>query len=286
MSNRKNSSRKSPTNAGGRGWVIAAVVALAGVALTVALWNQRRPGAADGASGGSTNQPPTAVTPAAPASPPVSIPSAAKAVAPDALPRLEVKQAVMVTVELDFGPIVPSVADALQQIERRHQPEDGTGRVFSVIDAYGEPTADGRKLHLSMHVSTEKTGVGTLVFRRTGEKLWSSRIIPTADGTKSVSPSGLTILLPDAQGRVLTVDGSGNPPTILQAWLKETGVPVTEAWPDGAEREVTFLYSACGCPVKAMCRRVGDRTVRTKDTPVLFPDDPAAVSVIRTLMAW
>src|SRR5262245_41472896 len=32
------------------------------------------------------------------------------------LPRIEVKQAVMVTVELDFGPVIPSIADALQQI--------------------------------------------------------------------------------------------------------------------------------------------------------------------------
>jgi hypothetical protein len=38
--------------------------------------------------------------------------------------------------------------------------------------------------------------------------------------------------------------------------------------------------------VKAMVRRVGDRTVRTKDLPVLFPDDPAAVLVISRLMGW
>ena len=49
---------------------------------------------------------------------------------------------------------------------------------------------------------------------------------------------------------------------------------------------VTFVYSACGCPVKAMVRRVGDRTVRAKDLPVLFPDDPQAVAVISHLMRW
>jgi hypothetical protein len=33
-------------------------------------------------------------------------------------------------------------------------------------------------------------------------------------------------------------------------------------------------------------RRVGDRTVRVSDTPVIFPDDPAAVTVISQLMRW
>jgi hypothetical protein len=61
---------------------------------------------------------------------------------------------------------------------------------------------------------------------------------------------------------------------------------VSEFWPDGAEREVTYIYSACGCPVKVVAKRVGDRTVRTKDTPVIFPDDPAAVAVITQLMRW
>ena len=49
---------------------------------------------------------------------------------------------------------------------------------------------------------------------------------------------------------------------------------------------MTFIYSACGCPVKVMCRRVGERTVRTKDMPVIFPDDPAVVGVITKLMGW
>jgi hypothetical protein len=32
--------------------------------------------------------------------------------------------------------------------------------------------------------------------------------------------------------------------------------------------------------------RNGNRTPRTKDTPVIFPDDPEAVTVIRKLMGW
>lgn len=56
-----------------------------------------------------------------------------------------------------------------------------------------------------------------------------------------------------------------NPDTILQATLKDGGVPVQVFWPDGAERELTFLYSTCGCPVKVMAKRTGDRTLRTKD---------------------
>src|SRR2546422_10575172 len=61
-------------------------------------------------------------------------------------------EALMVTVELDFGPKIPKIPEALNQIERRYVPDDGKGRTFAILDAYGEPTAD-HKLHLSMHVS-------------------------------------------------------------------------------------------------------------------------------------
>ena len=191
----------------------------------------------------------------------------------------------MVTVELDFGSRVPSIAEALSEVERRHQPEDGKGRVFAILDAYGEPMPDGKKLHMSMHVSSEKTGTGTLVFRRTGEVLWQSRVI---HGTKTNAFSGknLTILLDDGKGRAFTVDGSSNPGSILDTTIKEGGVPMRNFWLDGAEREVTFLYSACGCPVKVMARRKGETTERTKELPVIFPDDPAVVQLIERLMGW
>jgi len=65
------------------------------------------------------------------------------------------RPAVMVTVELDFGAKPPSIAQALHEIERRYEPDDGQGRTFAIIEAYGEPTTDG-KLHISMHVSAEK----------------------------------------------------------------------------------------------------------------------------------
>src|SRR5260370_29893873 len=89
----------------------------------------------------------------------------------DELVTMDVAKAVMVTVELDFGPKVPSIAQALAEVERRYQPDDGRDRTFSVLDAYGEPTPDN-KLHMSMHVSSEKPGLGWLVFKRTGEGLW------------------------------------------------------------------------------------------------------------------
>src|SRR5262245_50580199 len=57
-----------------------------------------------------------------------------------AQPTLNVNQAVMVTVELSFPKPLPSIADALRWIERRQQPDDRTGRVFAILDAYGEPT--------------------------------------------------------------------------------------------------------------------------------------------------
>jgi hypothetical protein len=221
-----------------------------------------------------------------PSNPHNPVANAASSTNTPALPRLEVKQAVMVTVELDFGPTVPSIADALRQIERRHQPEDGQGRVFSILDAYGEPTADGKKLHMSMHVSSEKLGVGSLVFRRTGEVLWSNRIVPAADGSTSVSPTGLTILLDDGAGHPLTIDGSTGPASMMQATLKETGQLVEQAWPEGTQREITFLYSACGCPVKVKCQRSNNRLVRISESPVIFPDDPAALTIINQLMGW
>jgi hypothetical protein len=213
-------------------------------------------------------------------------PSASPQASLTTLPTTEINQALMVTVELDFGPKLPGIAEALRDIERRHQPDSGNGRVFAILDAYGEPTPDGKKLHLSMHVSTEKPGIGSLVFKRTGEVLWSSRIVPSTNAHPAFSGTALTILLDNGSGRMVTVDGSGNPASILEAFVKETGQLVSEAWPEGAEYEVTFIYSACGCPVKVKCQRIGDRTMRTKELPVIFPDDPSAVILISRLMRW
>jgi hypothetical protein len=200
------------------------------------------------------------------------------------LPIIDINQAVMVTVELDFGPTIPTIAEALKEIERRYAPADGKGRTFAILDAYGEPTADGKKLHISMHVSTEKVGIGSLVFKRTGEELWKSRIVAT--NSNYSTHKNLLILFADGTGRNFTVDGSSNPLSILEANLKELGSPLKSVWFDGEEREFTFVYSACGCPVKVMVQRVGDRTRRTKDLPVMFPDDPAALDVISRLMRW
>jgi hypothetical protein len=227
--------------------------------------------AAGNAPAASTIPPAPGATPA-PATTPLS-----------ELVTMDVAKAVMVTDELDFGGRVPSVADALLQIERRYQPEDGQGRTFAILDAYGEPTADGKLLHLSMHVSSEKPGMGELVFKRTGKTLWRAKINPTS---QIPAPKTLTVLIDNGGGRTLTLDGTGNPSSILTANSIELKAPIQNVWADGTEREVTFIYSACGCPVKVMVKRVGDRTVRTKESPVIFPDDPAAVKVITQLMGW
>jgi hypothetical protein len=189
----------------------------------------------------------------------------------------------MVTVELDFGPKVPSIAEALQQVERRSVPDDGQGRTFAILDAYGEPTPDG-KLHISMHVSSEKPGLASLVFRPTGEILWKCRVVPGAQPSSGLKNLG--IFIDNGAGKSLIVDGSNNPRSILDARIQGLDRLVRDVWPDEAEREVTFIYSACGCPVKVMVRRVSERTVRTKELPVIFPDDPAAVTVITRLMKW
>jgi len=94
---------------------------------------------------------------------------------PSQLLSMEVAKAVMVTADLEFPEGMPTIAAALSQIERRYQPADGIGRTFSILDAYGESSSDG-KLHISMHVSSEKPGLGSLIFKRTGEVLWNSKI--------------------------------------------------------------------------------------------------------------
>jgi hypothetical protein len=193
------------------------------------------------------------------------------------LATMDVAIAVMVTVELDFGPKIPTIAEALTQVERRYQPDDGQGRTFAVLDAYGEPTPDG-KLHMSMHVSSEKPGGAQLVFKRTGEVLWRGKINSTS---MPIQPKNLTMMVGE-----YTVDGSTNPSSIIEARVKPGDLPVRDVWPDGQEREMTFIYSACGCPVHVQTKRVGDRTIRVKDTPVIFPDDPAAVALITRFMRW
>src|SRR5216117_2183571 len=64
--------------------------------------------------------------------------AAAPASAP--LPSIEVAEALMVTVELDFGATVASIKEGLKEVERHHEPEDGRGRTFAILDAYGEAT--------------------------------------------------------------------------------------------------------------------------------------------------
>ena len=203
---------------------------------------------------------------------------------PVELTQMTVAQAVMVTVELDFGGRVPTIAEAIQQVERGYAPDDGNGRTFAVLDAYGEPTADGKLLHMSMHVSSEKPGMGYLRFKRTGELLWQGRI-----GKPGDPPAGgksLTIYVDNGAGGQHLLDGGRGGDSVLNVFLQNSEQKVRDVWPDGAVREVTYVYSACGCPVKVQVRRAGERTARVTDTPVIFPDDPDAVRTIAGLMKW
>jgi hypothetical protein len=239
-------------------WAITGVLSIAGE-------NSRPAGVDNAAPAATQSSPSTAVT---------------------NLPIMEVAQAVMVTVELDFGKTTPSIQEALTQVERRYLPEDRHGRTFAILDAYGEPTTDG-KLHISMHVSSEKPGVGMLVFKKTGEIFWQSRIVPASHPPSSTfAGKKLLIMLDDEAGKSSLLDGSKGVTSVLDATVRDTGVLVRDFWPDGAEREVTFFYSACGCPVKVMARRSGEKTARTKEVPVIFPDDPAIVAAITRLMGW
>lgn len=200
--------------------------------------------------------------------------------------KMKIAQAVMVTVELDFGGQTPSIAEAIQQIDRGYAPDDGVGRTFAILDAYGEPTPDGKKLHMSMHVSSEKPGMGALRFKRTGELLWRARIGDPGDAPAGQKNLMIYLGKGTSDGANYVLDGTRGGDNVLNAYLQNSQQRARDVWPDGAERELTFIYSACGCPVKVMCRRVGERTMRTKDTPVIFPDDPEVVATISNLMKW
>ncbi len=196
--------------------------------------------------------------------------------------KMNIAQSVMVTVELDFGRPA-TIPEAIQQIERGYQPDDGAGRTFAVLDAYGEMTPEG-KLHMSMHISSEKPGFGSLKFKRTGEMLWRGRFGNPGDAP--AGPKSLTIMMDNGAGGNYVLDGGRGGSSALDAYLQNSQQKLRDVWPDGSERQFTYIYSACGCPVKAMVRRVGDRTQRVSDVPVLFPDDPAAVQTIANLMKW
>jgi hypothetical protein len=198
--------------------------------------------------------------------------------------QMTVAQAVMVTEELDFGQPVPTIAAALQQIERGYAADDGQGRTFAILDAYGEPTADGKKLHISMHVSSEKSGVAFLRNKRDGKLIWQARIGKPGDAP--AAGKNLMIYVSNGQGGNHVLDGTRGGASVLEVYLKDSQQRLRDVWPDGAEREFTFIYSACGCPVKVMVQRQGDRTRRTTDLPVIFPDDPDAVRTIAGIMKW
>jgi hypothetical protein len=199
------------------------------------------------------------------------------------LPVMEVAQAVMVTWPLDFAGKPPSVAEAQAQVERVYQPDSGTGRTFAVLEAFGVTNSDS-KVQISFRVSSEAPGLGALVFKRTGEVLWKARVVPRAGNPPAEKQ--LTIMVDDDAGQSYLIDGSKGPTRILDAPVNQRTERVRDLWPDGAERTMTFIYSTCGCPIKARVKRVGETTVRTSDWPVLFPDDPAAMSVISSLMGW
>ena len=199
------------------------------------------------------------------------------------VPTMEVATSVMVTDVLEYGDRVLTPAEAVQLVDRQYKADDGSGRTFAMLEAVGF-TNDTGKLQLSMRLSSEEPGMAALVFRPTGKVLWKSRIVPRQGPPPAEKQ--LTVMMDEEDGKQLLVDGSKNPTSILQAAIHQSPLVMKDHWPNGAERTLTFIYSACGCPVKAKVRRVGDKTVRTSDTPVLFPDDPDALRVINSLMGW
>lgn len=270
MAKRKTPKQKeSADNSTRRIVLVAAITAVVAAVVVVTLRANREDRSKTKPPQPAASVPAPTPTPAAPAS--------EQSTPPSELVTMEVAKSVMVTVELDLGKKTPTIAEALSQVERRYQPDDGQGRTFAVLDAYGEPTPDG-KLHMSMHLSSEKPGGGQLIFKKTGEVLWRAKINPTS---MPIQPKTLTIIVGE-----FTVDGSTKPNFIFDATVKPGDRPVRDIWPDGQERDMTFIYSACGCPVHVQTKRTGDRTVRVKDMPVVFPDDPEAVALITKFMRW
>jgi hypothetical protein len=210
-------------------------------------------------------------------------PAPALTSASNSMPVAEVAQSLMVTVDLDLGTNPPPMREALKEIERHSQADTGAGRTFAVLDADGGPAPDG-KLHIQMHLSMEKPGLGSLVFHRTGEVLWKSKIVASTNGPPK--PKQLTIYMANTTGQSYLLDGSKGLKPVLDLPINNTPGSVRDLWPDGAEHEFTFIYSVCGCPVKAKVRRVGERTARTTELPVMFPDDPEAMRVISQMMGW
>ena len=205
---------------------------------------------------------------------------------------METGKPVVVQFGIAFDQRVPTVAQVLTQIERRHAPDDGEGRTFAVLDADGWSTPDGQ-LHLELRISSEEPGLGSLVYRPTGQVLWSTRVV----GPPVKPPEDLTLSIEDEKGQPATVDGSTDPPTVIAAKIRETGVPVKQMWPVGAERHIGFRFSACGCYVEVRAKREGDRlvrlpttrkdgSVRPADLPVIFPDDPDVAAIVNRLMQW
>ena len=197
------------------------------------------------------------------------------------------QESVMVTIEENFGPSVKTIADALAMIERRYQPFDKQGRTFAVLDAYGNKMPDGR-MHISMHISSEKAGGAQLVLKTTGKVLWDCKIYPKKDGTKIAAEKQFMIYIEQdhEKDKYYTVDGSGNPASIFDCKLNETKQPLNDFWKNNSVKEFIFIYSACGCPVHVKFLRMGFKSIFQSGDMVIFPDDPAVLAVIHRLMVW
>jgi hypothetical protein len=199
---------------------------------------------------------------------------------------MEANQSVVVVKDLGFGKQPPSLPDVVRDLERRWQPDDGRGRTFAILEVFTQPDIVTSNFNLCLRISTEKPGLGEIYDRRTSQPLWKSRIIP-ASHPSTFTPGALTVLFDNGADKTFTVDGSTGPPTIFEATLKESGVPVGQVWPEGEVRDLSFIFSACGCPIHVKCRREGSRTTRAEPaSQLIFPDDPAAVQVISQLMQW
>ena len=171
MGKTRNSTSKSPapSDTGQSRWALPMIVVVV-AGLILAIFFLKQQGNVPVSSSKSSLQPATSGLTKTVEATPINA-------ATPTLQIMSVAQAVMVTSELSFPGASPSIAEALLQIERRYESQDGTGRTFAILDAYGEPTPEG-KLHISMHVSSEKPGAGSLIFKPTGAVLWQATITP------------------------------------------------------------------------------------------------------------
>ena len=124
---------------------------------------------------------------------------------------------------------------------------------------------------MSMHVGSEP-GLGSLIFKRTGEVLWTSKIVRRSV-KHAFTGKDLTIYFDDRMQRLLTVDGTNHPISIFQAGVEKAHLQDV-ARPDANSPSLQRVWLSVKVMIKTGWRPHG----ASPGSPVIFPDDPPCQS--------